>query len=56
MLKINNLHVDLEEEDKTILKGVNLSVEAGTVHAIMGPTALASRRCPMCFRGATATR
>ena len=37
MLEINNLHVDLEEEDKTILKGVNLSVEAGTVHAIMGP-------------------
>jgi Fe-S cluster assembly ATP-binding protein len=37
MLEINNLHVDLEEEDKTILKGVNLTVEAGTVHAIMGP-------------------
>jgi Fe-S cluster assembly ATP-binding protein len=37
MLEIKNLHVDLEEEDKTILKGVNLTVEAGTVHAIMGP-------------------
>ncbi len=37
MLKIKNLHVDLEEEDKTILKGVDLTVEAGKVHAIMGP-------------------
>jgi len=37
MLEIKNLHVDLEEEDKTILKGVDLTVEAGKVHAIMGP-------------------
>ncbi|MBC7133813.1 MAG: Fe-S cluster assembly ATPase SufC [Roseovarius sp.] len=37
MLEIKNLHVDLEEEDKAILKGVNLTVEAGKVHAIMGP-------------------
>jgi Fe-S cluster assembly ATP-binding protein len=37
MLNINDLHVDLEEEDKTILKGLSLNVEAGSVHAIMGP-------------------
>jgi Fe-S cluster assembly ATP-binding protein len=37
MLEIKNLHVKLEEEDKVILKGVNLTVESGTVHAIMGP-------------------
>ena len=37
MLTIKDLHVKLEEEDKQILKGVNLSVEAGKVHAIMGP-------------------
>lgn len=37
MLEINNLHVSLEEEAKPILKGVNMSVEAGAVHAIMGP-------------------
>jgi len=37
MLEITNLHVELEEEGKQILKGVDLTVEAGKVHAIMGP-------------------
>ncbi|MBP7000122.1 Fe-S cluster assembly ATPase SufC [Amaricoccus sp.] len=37
MLKIDDLHVKLEEEDKAILKGVDLEVRAGEVHAIMGP-------------------
>ena len=37
MLNINNLHVKLETEDKQILRGVNLKVGAGEVHAIMGP-------------------
>jgi Fe-S cluster assembly ATP-binding protein len=37
MLEIKNLHVKLEEEDKAILKGVDLAVGAGEVHAIMGP-------------------
>ena len=37
MLEIKNLHVELEEEGKQILKGVDLTVEAGKVHAIMGP-------------------
>jgi Fe-S cluster assembly ATP-binding protein len=37
MLKIENLHVKLEEENKAILKGVDLEVKAGEVHAIMGP-------------------
>jgi Fe-S cluster assembly ATP-binding protein len=37
MLEIKNLQVKLEEEDKQILKGVDLKVEPGKVHAIMGP-------------------
>jgi Fe-S cluster assembly ATP-binding protein len=37
MLEIRSLHVELEEEGKQILKGVDLTVEAGKVHAIMGP-------------------
>jgi Fe-S cluster assembly ATP-binding protein len=37
MLKVSNLQVRLEEEDKAILKGVDLEVGAGEVHAVMGP-------------------
>ena len=37
MLDIKNLHVKLETEDKQILRGVDLHVGAGQVHAIMGP-------------------
>ena len=37
MLEIKGLKVKLEEEDKQILKGVDLNIEPGTVHAIMGP-------------------
>lgn len=35
MLSIKNLHAGIE--DKAILKGINLEVKAGEVHAIMGP-------------------
>ncbi|OYQ46110.1 Fe-S cluster assembly ATPase SufC [Flavobacterium aurantiibacter] len=35
MLKIDNLHAAVE--DKDILKGINLTIKAGEVHAIMGP-------------------
>jgi Fe-S cluster assembly ATP-binding protein len=37
MLEIKGLKVQLEDEDKQILKGVDLKVEDGKVHAIMGP-------------------
>ncbi len=35
MLKINNLHASID--NKAILKGLNIEVKAGEVHAIMGP-------------------
>ena len=37
MLEIRNLHVKLAEEDKAIIKGLDLVVPKGEVHAIMGP-------------------
>jgi len=37
MLEIKNLHVKIAEEDKPILKGIDLVVPKGEVHAIMGP-------------------
>ena len=37
MLVIKDLRVKLEAEDKQILKGVSLSLDPGSVHAIMGP-------------------
>lgn len=35
MLSIQNLHAGVD--GKEILKGINLEVKAGEVHAIMGP-------------------
>ena len=35
VLEIKNLHVSIE--DKQILKGVNLTMKTGEIHAIMGP-------------------
>jgi Fe-S cluster assembly ATP-binding protein len=37
MLKIRDLKVELQEEEKKILNGVNLEIKPGEVHAIMGP-------------------
>jgi Fe-S cluster assembly ATP-binding protein len=35
MLSIKNLHAGIE--NKEILRGINLEIKAGEVHAIMGP-------------------
>ena len=35
MLEINNLHASVQ--GKPILKGINLVVNPGEIHAIMGP-------------------
>lgn len=37
MLDIKNLYASIKEDGTPILKGVNLSVKPGEVHAIMGP-------------------
>src|SRR5690349_8130058 len=40
MLIIKNLHASIQDEKqavKSILRGVNLAINAGEVHAIMGP-------------------
>jgi Fe-S cluster assembly ATP-binding protein len=37
LLEIKNLHAEIEDGGKAILKGLNLTVKAGEVHAIMGP-------------------
>ena len=36
-LEIRDLHVQIEGQDKEILKGINLTIEAGKIHAVMGP-------------------
>jgi Fe-S cluster assembly ATP-binding protein len=37
LLKIENLHAEIAEEGTEILKGVDLEIREGEIHAIMGP-------------------
>lgn len=57
-LQINDLHVDVETEagPKQILKGVDLTINSGEVHAIMGRTVRASRPWHIPWPGTPSTR
>src|SRR5690606_15851502 len=49
MLQIKNLHASVV--DKEILKGINLEVKAGEVHAIMGPNGAGNSTLPSVIAG-----
>jgi len=45
MLEIRNLHVRIADDGTEIIRGLNLTVKAGEVGAIMGPNG--SHRLPL---------
>ena len=47
MLEIQNLHASVDGNE--ILKGINLTVNKGEIHAIMGPKVRANRLWRKCL-------
>ena len=54
MLEIKNLTASID--GKEILKGINLTVNPGEVHAIMGPMVRANLRLLKCWPGIRHTK
>ena len=54
LLEIKNLHVSVDGHE--ILKGIDLTVNPGEVHSIMGPNGQARARWRRCWRGARPMR
>ena len=54
LLEIKGLHARVE--DKEILKGVDLTIRRGEVHAVMGPNGAGRARWARSWRGARPSR